>query len=152
MQLALVFDPDLWIRIGFSILCGFIVGIERQVHKKPVDVRTSVLVCLGTMTYIYLGDLLAGDKDTTRVLGQIATGIGFLGAGAIVTRQGLVTGVTSAAVVWVLAAIGAAIGFGFYEMGLALSLVTVLVLAGMHWLDEFAVRVLKIKFPDELRK
>ena len=152
METALFLDPDLWTKIGLSVFCGFIVGIERQIHKKPIDARTSVLVCLGTMAFIYLGEQLDGDKDPTRVLGQVATGIGFLGAGAIVTRQGLVTGVTSAAVVWVLSAIGAAIGLGFYEMGIILSLITVFVLSGLHWMDEVATRVFKFKPPDELKR
>lgn len=152
MYWPLFFDPDLWTKIGLTILCGFIVGIERQIHRKPIDIRTSVLVCLGTMIYIYLGEQLNGEKDSTRVLGQVATGIGFLGAGVIITRQGLVTGVTSAAVVWVLAAIGSSIGFGFYEMGLAVSIVTVFVLSGMHWADEIMTRVFKIKPSDDLRK
>ena len=153
MYWPLFFDPDLWTKIGLSILCASIVGVERQIHRKPIDIRTSVLICLGTMFFIYLGEQLDGDKDSTRVLGQVATGIGFLGAGVIITRQGLVTGVTSAAVVWVLAAIGAAIGFGFYEMGLAVSIVTVFTLSGLHWVDEIAARVFKIKPPsDELRK
>jgi putative Mg2+ transporter-C (MgtC) family protein len=152
MQWDLFFDQDLWTKIGLSILCGFIVGTERQIHRKPIDIRTSVLVVMGTMAFIYLGEQLGGEKDTTRVLGQVATGIGFLGAGAIVTRQGLVTGVTSASVVWVLSAIGGAIGFGFYEMGLAFSLVTAFVLSGLHWAEHFAQRVFKIKLPDELRK
>ena len=136
-------DLELWTRVGLCVFCGFIVGIERQVHKKPIDVRTSVLICLGTMTFIYLGEILGGEKDTTRVLGQITTGIGFLGAGAIITRQGLVIGMTSAAVVWVLAGIGAAIGFGFYEIGFVISLVTVFILSGLHWIENRAERLIK---------
>ena len=78
MDLSGMFDLALWARIGLCVFCGFIVGIERQVHKKPIDVRTSVLICLGTMTFIYIGELLGSQKDSTRVLGQITTGIGFL--------------------------------------------------------------------------
>ena len=145
MDLQMLLDQELWVRIGLSIFCGFAVGIERQIHKKPIDVRTSVLICLGTMTFIYLGELLDGNKDSTRVLGQVATGIGFLGAGAIVTRQGLVIGMTSASVVWVLAAVGASIGFGQYEIRLVVSLVTVFVLSGLHWIDEITGRWVKEK-------
>ena len=136
MSHPVFFDSSLWSRIFLCMLCGFIVGFERQIHNKPIDIRTSVLICLGTMSFVFLGEILPGEKDSTRVLGQIATGIGFLGAGAIITRQeGLVIGMTSASVVWVLAGIGAAIGFGEFEMGLALSLVTVFVLSGLHWVD-----------------
>ena len=140
-------DVDLWQRIGLCIFCGFIIGLERQVHKKPIDVRTSVLICMGTMVFIYLGELLTGQKDTTRVLGQITTGIGFLGAGAIITRQGLVVGMTSASVVWVLAAVGATIGFGFYEMGLVVSFITVFILIGLHWIEARAQGLIKKPSP-----
>ena len=145
MDWLAMLDPSLWEKIGLSVLCRLIIGFERQFHKKPIDIRTSVLICLGTMAFIYIGDQLDGEKDATRVLGQIATGIGFLGAGAIITRQGLVIGMTSAAVVWVLAAIGSAIGFGMYETGLVIAFVTVFVLAGLHWLDVLTAHLSKDK-------
>ena len=84
MELTEFLNASLWIKIGLCIVCGVVVGTERQLHKKPIDIRTSVLICLGTMTFIYLGALLDGNKDSTRVLGQVVTGIGFLGAGAII--------------------------------------------------------------------
>ena len=149
MDWGMMIDGQLWARIGLCVFCGFIVGIERQRHKKPIDVRTSVLICLGTMVFVYLGDLVGGQKDPTRVLGQVTTGIGFLGAGAIITRQGLVIGMTSASVVWVLAGIGAAIGLGFYEMGIVLSLVTVFILSGLHWVENRAERLIKKNGPSE---
>ena len=128
-------EPSFWAKIFFCIMCGVIVGLERQAHKKTTDIRMCVLICLGTMTFIYLGTLLDGEKDSTRVLGQVVTGIGFLGAGAIINRQGLVVGLTSASVVWVLAAVGAAIGFGMYAVGIALSVVTVIVLTALQRLE-----------------
>ncbi len=133
-------NTGFWFKTLLCILCGMIVGAERQWHKKPIDIRTSVLICLGTMTFIYLGTLLDGEKDSTRVLGQVVTGIGFLGAGAIITRQGLVAGMTSASVVWVLAAIGSAIGLHHYAIGISISVVTVVVLTGLHWIDDLVMR------------
>lgn len=133
------FDPlsrPFWTVVGVAILCGGIVGLERQVRGKPAGVRTSILVCLGTSVYIHLGSALAGDgSDPTRVLGQLVTGIGFLGAGVMFSREGVVTGVTTAAVIWVLAAIGAAIGLGRYEGALAMAVVTVAVLVGVEFLE-----------------
>ena len=78
---------------------------------------------------------MGGDKDNTRVLGQVVTGVGFLGAGAIITRQGLVMGLTSASVVWVLAAVGAAIGFGQYKVGISITIVTFFILVGLQWVE-----------------
>ncbi len=133
------FDPltqSFWITIGLAIACGGIIGFERQVRGKPAGVRTSILICLGTAVFIRLGTSLAGPMaDPGRVLGQLVTGVGFLGAGVMFSREGTVVGVTTAAVVWVLAATGAAIGFGLYTGALALAFVTVVVLVGVELLE-----------------
>lgn len=133
------FDPfgrPFWAVMGMAVLCGGIVGLERQVRGKPAGVRTSILVCLGTAVFIHLGHAISGaTSDPTRVLGQLVTGIGFLGAGVMLSRQGVVTGVTTASVIWILAAIGAAIGLGRYAGALALAVVTVAILVGIELLE-----------------
>lgn len=130
-------DVALWSRVGMSLLCGGVVGLERQLRGKPAGMRTSSLICLGTCLFVYLGIGIsdANHGDATRVLGQVVTGVGFLGAGVIMTRNGLVTGVTSAAVVWVLAAVGAMIGAGRYGAAMVVSVVTVVVLVGVELLE-----------------
>lgn len=132
-------DPvssEFWIRIGTAFFCGGIIGLERQVRGKPAGIRTSVLICLGTCVFILLSTVFVEPgADPTRVLGQVVTGIGFLGAGVILTREGAVLGVTSAATIWMLAAIGAAIGFGWIEAALALAGVTVGILIGVELLE-----------------
>ncbi|MBI4431997.1 MAG: MgtC/SapB family protein [Candidatus Omnitrophica bacterium] len=133
-------EGSFWLKIILCVACGILVGIERRVHRKTIDIRTCVLICLGTMVFIYLGLNVTGEKDNTRVLGQVVTGIGFLGAGAIVTREGLVVGLTSASVVWVLAAIGAAIGLERYSLGIVISLVTMLVLVVLQALESIAAK------------
>lgn len=133
------FDPytqSFWLTFAVAVACGGIVGLERQVRGKAAGVRTSILICLGTAVFIRLGTGLAGPGvDPSRVLGQLVTGVGFLGAGVMFSREGAVVGVTTAAVVWVLAAIGAAIGLGHYPAALALSLATVAVLVGVELLE-----------------
>lgn len=134
------FDPfglPFWSAAGMTVLCGTIVGMERQLRGKPAGIRTCILICLSTTVFIHLGIVaLQGAADPTRVLGQIVTGVGFLGAGVIISREGALTGVTTAAVVWAMAAIGSVIGFGFYRGALALSVLTVLVLWIMDVLEE----------------
>ncbi len=134
-----VLDPQslvFWTRIGATILCGGIIGIERQLRGKPAGIRTSILICLGTHVFVSLAaSLSANTLDPSRVLGQVVTGIGFIGAGVIMSKEGLVKGVTSAAIIWVLAGIGAAIGLGQLAMALAITLVTVSVLLGVELLE-----------------
>jgi putative Mg2+ transporter-C (MgtC) family protein len=133
------FDPlsrTFWLTLGVAILCGAIVGLERQLRGKPAGVRTSILVCLGTAVYIHLGASIAGDQaDPTRVLGQLMTGVGFLGAGVMFSREGVVTGVTTAAVIWILAAIGASVGLERYSGAIVLAFVTVAILVGVELLE-----------------
>lgn len=103
-------------RILLSLLAGGIIGLERQYHDKPAGFATNTLICLGatvfTLMSLYVGNTY--NFDPGRIAAQIITGVGFLGAGAIM-RDGLkVSGLTTAAGVWLVAAVGMAIGFGEY--------------------------------------
>lgn len=141
MNLGEFLDGALWSRIGMALLCGGVIGLERQLRGKPAGMRTSSLICLGTAMFVYLGlgiSGIGGGGDATRVLGQVVTGVGFLGAGVIMTRNGLVTGVTSAAVVWVLAAVGSAVGIGRFGAAFAVSIVSVVMLVGVEQLEKIS--------------
>jgi putative Mg2+ transporter-C (MgtC) family protein len=132
-------DPmtsQFWIMVGVAVLCGGIIGFERQMRGKPAGIRTNILICLGTTIFVKLSTLYSGQNaDMTRVLGQVVTGIGFLGAGVILARGGRVKGVTSAAVIWMLAGIGAMIGFGRFTAAIALTVVTVVILTVIEYLE-----------------
>ena len=131
-------DPEtreFWQHLGTAILCGGIIGIERQLRGKAAGIRTSILICLGTAIFVALGASLAPPADPTRVLAQVVSGIGFLGGGVILARKGLVTGVTSAAVIWVLAALGAMIGLGHLRATMVLTLATLGILLGVELLE-----------------
>lgn len=125
---------EFWAKILVSVLCGGIIGFERQIRGKPAGIRTSILICLGTEIFVSHGTSLA-TGDQYRVLAQVVTGIGFLGAGLMISQEGTVRGVTSAAVIWVLAAIGATIGLGHLAEALVFVLVTVGVLSGVEYLE-----------------
>lgn len=132
-------DPlalSFWVPVLAAIVCGGIIGLERQLRGKPAGLRTCILVCLGTHFFVLLGTTFGGGADQARVLGQVVSGIGFLGAGVILTREGLLVGVTSAAVIWLLAAIGAAIGLGFIPAAVAMAIITVVILVGVEALEK----------------
>ena len=133
-----------WTHIGAAALCGIIIGVERQLRGKAAGVRTCTLICVGTELFVSLGaSFPAATADPTRVLGQVITGIGFLGAGAILAKEGRILGLTSAAVIWMLAAIGSAIGVGYVKAGLVLTLVTLVVLIGVEKLAEVAQKFVR---------
>ena len=118
-----------------AILCGFIIGFERQWNGKTAGIRTSILISLGACIFVLTGAYYWPGEGTVRTMGQIITGIGFLGAGVIIARNGLVHGVTSAAVIWVLAGIGSLTGLGHYLAAIVLSFLTVLILVSITYLE-----------------
>ena len=135
-------ETTFFLQIGTSIVCGGIVGFERQLRGKSIGIRTSILICLATQVFVRLSVILAGSgADPTRVIGQVVTGVGFLGAGVILSRGGAVTGVTSATVVWMLAAIGSTIGVGRPLEGLVLSILVVALLIGVRQLEAIFKRL-----------
>jgi putative Mg2+ transporter-C (MgtC) family protein len=106
-----------------AIACGLMIGGERQRREKPAGLRTLSLVCLGSAVFTMMSFAFTTTTgDSGRVAAQIVTGIGFLGAGVILHGSRIVTGVTTAAVIWVAAAIGMTVGAGYVVSGLALSL------------------------------
>jgi putative Mg2+ transporter-C (MgtC) family protein len=134
-------SPIFWRHVGTACLCGGAIGLERQLRGKVAGMRTSILICLGTAFFVALGVSLSPPPlDPTRVLGQVVTGIGFLGAGVILARGDRIIGVTTAAVIWVLAAIGSLIGAGRLQAAMVGTLLTLLVLVGVEGVEKRLTR------------
>lgn len=119
-------------RLLISILCGGLIGLERELARKQVDLRTLILICLGStlyMTVSQLAALNAGQEfDITRVAAQVVTGVGFIGAGTIIQARGQIHGLTTAATIWTVAAIGLIVGAGFPWVGLGVTLIVLIIL------------------------
>ncbi len=125
-----------WLCLLSAIVSGGIVGLERQLNGKPVGLRTGALICVGVYTFVAIALFVSdGVTDRSRIIGQIVTGVGFLGAGVMLVRDSVIIGVTSAAAIWVLAAIGVVIGSGYPFTGVKLSVLTVLILVGITRLE-----------------
>lgn len=120
--------------LSLAALCGYVVGRERESSHKPAGVRTHILVGVGAAMFVHLGLVghelggLGTISDFNRLIQSIATGIGFLGAGAIFRARNTVHGITTAASIWVMGAIGAAAGAGALLFALLLTVLTYLVL------------------------
>lgn len=127
--------PVPWAEIALAlvaVLCGAIVGAEREKKEKPAGLRTLVLVSLGSATFTMISFAFTTTTgDSGRVAAQIVTGIGFLGAGVILHGAGSVTGTTTAATVWMTAATGMTVGAGYATAGIGLSLLTRAALTGI---------------------
>jgi putative Mg2+ transporter-C (MgtC) family protein len=128
--------PLTWEALLCCFLSGIIIGLERQLRGKPVGMRTSALICIGTYVFIAMGQSVANQAtDPSRIIGQVVTGIGFLGAGVILARHGAILGVTSASAIWVLAALGVVIGLGHPWLGVKLAVLTVAILVGVDLVE-----------------
>jgi putative Mg2+ transporter-C (MgtC) family protein len=105
------------LRLTIAAVCGALIGIERDLHRRPAGVRTSMFVCLAAALFTVLSGEIAhlmGDTGSTRIASNIVQGIGFLGAGAILREAGGTIGLTTAATIFAEAAIGMAAGGGLY--------------------------------------
>lgn len=130
-QLTQFFAP----KIFFSIVCGGLIGLERELKNKPAGIKTNILICIGSALYTSVSVLMSMAHtdhgyygDPARLAAQIVSGIGFLGGGAIIQSRGTVLGLTTAATIWVVAAIGVCIGIGHGDMAVMSSITVVLVL------------------------
>jgi uncharacterized membrane protein YhiD involved in acid resistance len=121
-------------KIGLSLVCGGLIGIERELKNKAAGVKTNILICLGaalyTSTSLLIGSAVGGEYqgDPGRIAAQIVSGIGFLGGGTIIQSRGTILGLTTAATIWVVAAIGVCIGIGHGDIALFCAITVVLIL------------------------
>lgn len=133
------------LRMTLAVICGGIIGIEREYKRRPAGFRTHILICLGaamtTLTSQYFYLCLEQYTDMARLGAQVVAGIGFIGAGTIiVTRRQRVKGLTTAAGLWAAAIIGLTLGGGFYEGGL---FATILILVAELVFSRLEYRVLR---------
>ncbi|WP_413734198.1 MgtC/SapB family protein [Sodalis sp. RH21] len=137
-------DTELLLRIALAGGLGALIGVERQLRAKEAGLRTHILVCIGSAMFMIVSkygfaDLLAQGHnialDPSRIAAQVVSGIGFLGAGTIMLNKQYVRGLTTAAGLWVTAAIGLIVGSGMYAIGIYGTLMTLLVLEGIRQLS-----------------
>jgi putative Mg2+ transporter-C (MgtC) family protein len=144
------------LRLVFALFTGGLIGIEREIKGKPAGMRTNMLVCVGACLLMILAIEVfkagAPMGDPSRIASQVVTGIGFLGAGTIIQSRFSVTGLTSAATLWFIAAIGLVVGWGNYFLAGAatiLVIVTLTILSGIEQLVAVKQRhhLLQFQFP-----
>jgi putative Mg2+ transporter-C (MgtC) family protein len=102
-------------RIIVATVCGLIIGSEREFKHKVAGIRTHIIVCVGACLFASISFIITDEQsfDPTRIIAQIVSGVGFLGAGLIFKNEDKVSGVTSAAFIWLTAAIGVIVGIGY---------------------------------------
>ena len=132
---------DLLGRMFLAAALGAIIGLERELRQKEAGLRTNILITMGSALFTIMSIEISGpDGDPARIAAQIVTGIGFLGGGAILHTKGTVHGLTTAATIWMNAAIGVAAGAGRYRLAMVATTVTLVTLVALvpvdRWLDK----------------
>ncbi|MBN1975099.1 MAG: MgtC/SapB family protein [Sedimentisphaerales bacterium] len=119
-----------FVRIITAVLLGALIGLEREFHGKAAGLRTNVLICLGAAVFTIISAQMASgtDDSLTRIAAQIVTGVGFLGAGAIIQDRGGIHGLTTAATIWLVSSIGMACGAGLFKLAISTTIIAIFVL------------------------
>ena len=137
-------------RLLLAAVLGGIVGLERELKHRPAGLRTNMFICFGAAMFTILSGELAGAMggDHTRIAAQIIPGIGFIGAGSILhARTGGVTGLTTAATIFVVASIGMACGGGFYGLAIFASILIFIALRLLGWAEgQFGLKALSMNY------
>ena len=123
-----------------SLALGTLVGWERQMGRKPAGLRTHTLVCLGSTMFVLLAphamrSFQMTQFDPTRIIHGVVTGVGFLGAGSIMRQEGWVQGLTTAASIWMVSAIGVAVGVHAYSLAIIGTVLGLVILEGYRWIE-----------------
>lgn len=125
-----------FLKLVVAALLGGLVGIEREVARKPAGLRTNILICTGAALFTIMSVAVAGGRaDPGRIAAQIIPGIGFIGAGAIIQSRGSVAGLTTAATIFVVAAIGLSVGSGSWVTAVFATALVTLVLSGLRRIE-----------------
>jgi putative Mg2+ transporter-C (MgtC) family protein len=127
MDMQFLLEREDMVSIAVSLLCGCIIGFEREYNNKSAGLRTIILICLGSTIFTIVSKHGSGSDD--RIAANIITGIGFIGAGVIFKDKLSVLGLTTAAVIWTAAGIGMATGIGYHFFAFCLSICTVFILS-----------------------
>jgi putative Mg2+ transporter-C (MgtC) family protein len=137
--------PEDYISIILAALLGAALGLERELSGTAAGLRTNLLICLGASVFTIMSREMAtgSEGSLTRIAAQIVTGVGFLGAGAIIQDRRGVHGLTTAATIWLVASIGMACGGQFYILAIVASLIAILALIGLGKLSKPLERYVK---------
>ena len=131
---------ELGARIAIPLLLGALIGFERQWHRRLAGLRTNALVAIGSAGFVIIGTLMTGESSPTRIAAQVASGIGFLGAGVIL-REGLsVRGLNTAATLWCSAAVGSLAGLGFTVAAVLTTAAVIITNVGLRPLGRYLGR------------
>ena len=142
MNISIYFEEAA--QVTFAFIIGAVIGIEREFRSKPAGFRTMIIICVGSCLYTILSKE-ASPNSPDRIASNIVTGIGFIGAGVIFKEGITVNGLTTAALIWITAALGMAIGYHNYPLAIVVSAIVVIVLFVLEPVQRFINKFHRVK-------
>ena len=148
-------NADIVVRLVLAMLLGGLVGSERLFAGKTAGMRTYALVSLGSAVYVVVSILITNEYlrivsfDPMRMASQVVVGVGFLGAGLIIFRDSKVSGLTTAAGLWLAAGVGVSVGYGLFEVAIFAALLTLFVFTVLGFIKKKLENTTILRFPDQ---
>lgn len=128
-------DYEITLRFLLAVILGGLIGAEREYRGKSAGFRTMIMISLGSCLFTIISILIGGTSTPDRIASNIVTGIGFLGAGVIFKNENIINGITTSATIWTVAAVGMAVGGGYYFVSIGASIIILIILAVLPYLD-----------------
>lgn len=138
-------DYEIIMRFLLALLWGGIVGAEREYHSKSAGFRTMIMISMGACFFTMMSIRIGGINNPDRIASNIVTGIGFLGAGVIFRGENRINGITTAATIWAVAAVGMGIGAGYYTAAACASVLIIIILSVLPYLEKVIDRLNQTK-------
>lgn len=134
-QIVQTIDWGAFVPLLVAMVLGGVIGLEREIHHKTAGLRTIILICTGAALFTIVASSFGRENGSTRVIQGVITGVGFIGAGAIIRDRASVHGITTAATIWLMTGIGIACGLGMYEIAIGATILSLIVLGGLSPLN-----------------
>lgn len=128
-------DYEITLRFLLAVILGALIGAEREYRGKSAGFRTMMMISLGSCLFTIISILIGGTSTPDRIASNIVTGIGFLGAGVIFKNENIINGITTSATIWTVAAVGMAVGGGYYFVSIGASIIILIILAVLPYLE-----------------
>lgn len=137
----IVFDNEDILKSGFALIAGIILGLEREMKDKAAGIKTITIICLGACLFAILSQRIGGPGNATALAAYIVSGVGFIGAGTIFKEGGSISGLTTAGIIWLSAAVGTSIGFAQYSAAIIFIIASLVTIISVWSFEKYFTRI-----------
>jgi putative Mg2+ transporter-C (MgtC) family protein len=133
----IIFEAEDFIKAGFALGAGIVLGLEREMKDKAAGIKTITIICLGACLFAILSERIGGPNNATALAAYIVSGVGFIGAGTIFKEGASISGLTTAGIIWLSAAVGTSIGFAQYSLAIIYIITSLILIISVWWFEKY---------------